>query len=185
MKTERQKDKEELAQPWRRLEEETPKAFDAFTVYLELGPSRSIGKVRETIGKRSGYDRQLEKWSSKYNWIARAKAFDTAELEAKIDDRIKARELARQVYVDNVFELATIQIETIKGKRKLSTTQQRLLTDALDRAGVLAPKRVEVTGAEGADLFGVAGHADPLDQFADEELDLLIELASTTEEREG
>lgn len=64
-------------QPWERLENETPKAYAAFCKYYRLVPEeRSISKVREKIGKRSASERGLETWSSRYNWVSRAQAWD-------------------------------------------------------------------------------------------------------------
>lgn len=64
------------AEPWERQPEETPKAFEAFCVYRDLGAERSIAKA----GKRLGKNRvTLEGWSSKYEWVSRCAAWDTEQ----------------------------------------------------------------------------------------------------------
>lgn len=62
-------------QLWDKQEGETSKAFTAFTNYIQLG-NRSQAKLAEKLGKSSGYIRQLETWSSAYNWVQRAEAYD-------------------------------------------------------------------------------------------------------------
>jgi hypothetical protein len=55
---------------------ETPKAWDAFKIYRDLGKGRTHKKVAELMGKTPGYCRTLEIWSSKNDWIDRAQAWD-------------------------------------------------------------------------------------------------------------
>lgn len=64
-------------EPWTKREDESTKAYRAFEIYRDAGPAeRSHEYVREQLGKASGYTRWLEEWSSKYNWVSRAAAFD-------------------------------------------------------------------------------------------------------------
>ncbi|MGB9858672.1 MAG: hypothetical protein ACPLQP_01910 [Moorellaceae bacterium] len=65
-----------MAELFERLPGETTKAWAAFQVYRDLGPQRSLGKVREALGKSTGYMRVLEEWASKYQWVKRAAAYD-------------------------------------------------------------------------------------------------------------
>jgi hypothetical protein len=50
---------------------ESNKAFAAFSLYLSLGPERSIEAVRRKCGKCS---RLYQRWSGKFNWPARVQA---------------------------------------------------------------------------------------------------------------
>ena len=65
-----------------RLPEETNKSWAAFCVYLDLGSDRSFPKLCQSIGKTMSYRRVIEGWSSKYNWVARCRDFDTDEQNA-------------------------------------------------------------------------------------------------------
>ena len=65
------------AAPWDRLPDESSKAYHAFCMYLWDGYWRSLRKVADALGKSVSYESQLEKWSVKYNWFDRARAFDT------------------------------------------------------------------------------------------------------------
>lgn len=53
------------------LPKESAKAFAAFSVYLGLGPERSLAAVGQRVGKSVGL---IERWSAKYDWIARVQA---------------------------------------------------------------------------------------------------------------
>lgn len=74
-------------EPWERQPEETPKAFEAFCVYRDLGPERSIAKA----GKRLGKNRvTLEQWSSKFDWVKRTAAWDAEQDRIARQEQIKA-----------------------------------------------------------------------------------------------
>lgn len=72
---------------WDRLDDESPKAHAAFVQYRDLGTERSIDKTRIKLGKRSGYARHLETWSSQYRWVERAAAWGAAEQKRKDAER--------------------------------------------------------------------------------------------------
>jgi hypothetical protein len=62
--------------PWERLREETPKQFEAFTLYRNLPPSsRSISKVAE-LWSESGATSRLRGWARENKWKERALAYD-------------------------------------------------------------------------------------------------------------
>ncbi len=65
-----------MAEIWERQNNEKSKAYAAFCVYRDLGPDRSLEKTREILGKSAGYTRWMHTWSSKYDWVARAQAYD-------------------------------------------------------------------------------------------------------------
>ena len=59
--------------PYERLDKETPKAFQAFRIYRDLGIDRTIAKVAEELGK---HPNAVAAWSQKHNWTRRAGAWD-------------------------------------------------------------------------------------------------------------
>ena len=73
---------------WTRLPNETSKAFEAFELYRDMGPKRSIQKVGERLAKNA---KALARLSKRYHWVERANAFDAYVGERKAEDR--AREL--------------------------------------------------------------------------------------------
>jgi hypothetical protein len=60
---------------WDRQPEETAKAFNAFTVYRDLGSLRSIRQAAKALSRSSSL---LNDWSRKYGWVVRADAYDAA-----------------------------------------------------------------------------------------------------------
>lgn len=108
---------------WELQPEETAKAFEAFACYRDMGPGRSIAKVGRALGK-SGVT--LENWSTKYDWVKRAAAWD-----AEVD------RIARQEQLDAI--------------KKMRARHAKLASDLLDkvqqevetlRTGAMTPNEI-------------------------------------------
>ena len=54
--------------PWERQLYESRKAFEAFCIYRDMGPARSLVKVGRELGKST---QLVERWSAKWNWVER------------------------------------------------------------------------------------------------------------------
>ena len=68
--------KEKQAKPWERQENETPKQFEAFVIYRDMGEERSLQNVANQLAK----SRQLlTRWSSANNWVERSRAWDNEQ----------------------------------------------------------------------------------------------------------
>lgn len=80
--------------PFERQPGETEKAFAAFNIYLNLGPTRSLSQVTKLMGKNT---RRPEIWSRKFDWTSRVQAY-TAHL-ARIE-RETAEAMVRSKSVD-------------------------------------------------------------------------------------
>lgn len=50
---------------------ESAKAFEAFSMYLNMGPERSLAAVGQKVGKSKSL---LERWSAKFDWPGRVQA---------------------------------------------------------------------------------------------------------------
>lgn len=81
--------------PWERQERETPKAFEAFCVYRDMGTDRSASKVANIVGKSFSL---MQQWSQKNGWVDRAAAWDDEQ------DRIK-REAEQKAAVEAIKEM--------------------------------------------------------------------------------
>jgi hypothetical protein len=73
---------------------ETDKAFAAFSVYLSLGQGRTLVAAGKRIGKSTAL---MERWSSKYDWSARARAYSA---HLALIERETGEALARAKAVD-------------------------------------------------------------------------------------
>lgn len=81
---------------WEQREDETQISYEWFCHYRDMGVHRSLEKIRQRYGKNASYLRQLQLWSSKYNWVDRAEAWDKHQ-QALLDDERAAK---RQALVD-------------------------------------------------------------------------------------
>lgn len=59
--------------PWERQKGESAKAYEAFKCYRDLGSTRSVSKVAQKCEKS---DTIIRRWSSRWNWTERIRAWD-------------------------------------------------------------------------------------------------------------
>lgn len=59
--------------PWERQPGETPKQWEAFSLYRDMGADRSIQKVADALGKTKP---NLGVWSKANHWVDRVTAWD-------------------------------------------------------------------------------------------------------------
>ena len=74
--------------PWEMQKYDTPKAWEAFQVYRDMGKNRSLVKVAEELHKSTTI---IGRWSRKNNWGDRIAAFETEQ------DRIIRAELTKEI----------------------------------------------------------------------------------------
>jgi hypothetical protein len=70
-----------------RMPGESAVAFAAFVVYRDVGPTRSIRKLRQEVGKSRAV---LERWSVRWSWVERVRLWD-----AEVDANLRAENLER------------------------------------------------------------------------------------------
>lgn len=69
------------AKPWDRRPDESGKAFEAFSVYIQLGTTRTLDAVAKQLKKSATI---MGRWSSAYSWVSRAADYDSwVDLEAR------------------------------------------------------------------------------------------------------
>ncbi len=79
--------------PWERQPREGEEAFAAFLAYRDLGPRRTHEATRVHLGKRPGYLKPIERWSTLRGWRLRASAWDD-HLQSE-RDKVAAEEAAK------------------------------------------------------------------------------------------
>lgn len=62
-------------QKWNRIQGETSKQFEAFSIYRDMGPERSISEVAK-LWSESGATSRLREWATKNKWNQRTIAYD-------------------------------------------------------------------------------------------------------------
>lgn len=76
--------------PQGRQYREGEEAYQAYLVYRDLGPTRTMKAARLKLGRDSaGYVRIMESWSSKFRWIDRVRAWDSRIQEERDRERLK------------------------------------------------------------------------------------------------
>jgi hypothetical protein len=132
-----------VAQPWEKLTGESAQAFQAFALYRDMGPDRSLAKVAKELGKSSTI---VERWSARDAWVVRVEAWDVEQ------DR-----LWRQQQLNSRREV---------GKRhlRIANAMQGKLVDALARLDVsqMTPadiaRWIEVTAKVQRQAIGLGDH---------------------------
>ena len=154
--------------PFEQLPKESTKAFAAFSVYLNLGPERSLRVVGEKLGKSEGL---IERWSSKFDWSSRVQAQEAhlaaVEREAtEVMTRTKAAQwlTKREDHRDEEWELRSELIvagravlekfkDGTKGATLGDVARAFELASRLGRlASGMATDRTEITGEDGGPL---------------------------------
>ena len=77
-----------MAELWEMQESDTPKAWEAFVAYRDMGSERSIQKVAKALSKSEAL---IKRWSAKHDWVVRAAAWDSEQ------DRLLRAEMRRGI----------------------------------------------------------------------------------------
>lgn len=92
---------------YERQEGESKQAYEAFTVYRNLGITRSLKEVANQLGKHRSL---IERWSKNNNWVDRAQVFDD-EMDRRA---ILQNEQERKEMIIKHTEIARRMLEKVK-----------------------------------------------------------------------
>ena len=115
--------------PWNQQPCESSRAFAAFTIYRDLGESRSHAQVGQQLCKSTTL---INRWSSEHDWVARVRAWDSHQ------ERIveQGREVAVRLAVAQQVRIAQI-MRTKVAQRLVGAPEQNV--QALD-PNLLGPR---------------------------------------------
>lgn len=82
---------------WARQPGETDKAFEAFAVYRDLGPARSLTIAGRELGKSKA---TLERWCVRFKWVERVSAWDDEADRLSRERDLLERQDARRRMLD-------------------------------------------------------------------------------------
>lgn len=112
---------------WDQAPGETSRAYNAFLIYLEMGPTRTHKKVFEKIG---GNHAVIIKWSGQWKWQDRIKAFEEAQNKALLDTKIDlTAESQKQVINDLIADYQMMLDDWRKGYEERKSTGVPLTAD--------------------------------------------------------
>lgn len=156
--------KRDDTKPWERQEGEGVKAFEAFSIYLDLGEERSIRAVAQKLAK----SRQLiSRWSATYNWVERVAAWDD-DLRRKAHDQAvkKARKMAdRHISIalklqEKALEaLAETKAKDIDPKNLLAFLREATKMEREARADIIRDTSLEKDDESSSSLADVISEA--------------------------
>ena len=139
-----------VRKPWERQPGETSKAFQAFQVYLmlptvgDIDERRSLKNTAERLNLKSMTG--VADWSAKYNWVARAQAYDDFNGVKNLSLReVGMIELQQAVITSLGAQIAVLNemIEKAMGERRrgdgeVSLRDLKTLTEIIERKDNLA-----------------------------------------------
>jgi hypothetical protein len=102
---------------------ESPKAFEAFQIYRDLGTDRSIAKVSKRLGKSMPL---LTRWSARHSWVERAREWDEEQ------DR-----LGKQARLQEIVEM----------NKRHARIANAIQSKALERLQTMAASELKPLGA--------------------------------------
>lgn len=189
------------SKPWHRIPGETSLSRNAFRIYLELGPMRSLRKVADELDKPEWYTRTLERWSSRFSWVDRAAEYDDHSLNRSAELRQQVREAAIRMMQEAALEATETIIDLSRGEMRdgasvpimdkfgnehgsRPSVPAQVRIQAAIRAqeciGIIPPKRIEHTGRDGEPIEAAI---NVVKGFDDDELRAYLELAEKLAEK--
>lgn len=156
--------------PWEQQPGESAKAFEAFAIYRDMGVERSVRKVTQRLNKSLTL---IGKWSSRYNWPERARAYDRdldrqAHAQAVRDVRSMTNRhirIAMQLQAKALEALEQLNVATLSPKMQLAFLAKATEIERMNRlsAAGMDDSGQQRDGAEGIELV-IEGEDDVDDQ---------------------
>ena len=156
--------------PWEQQPGESAKAFEAFAIYRDMGVERSVRKVTQRLNKSLTL---IGKWSSRYNWPERARAYDRdldrqAHAQAVRDVRSMTNRhirIAMQLQAKALEALEQLNVATLPPKMQLAFLAKATEIERMNRlsAAGMDDSGQQRDGAEGIEVV-IEGEDDVDDQ---------------------
>lgn len=150
--------------PWEQQQGESAKAFEAFKVYLEMGPDRSQQAVANQLSK----SRQLiARWSATHGWVERVAAYN-ADLQSQAHDKaVKSAQkmserhikLALQLQEKAIQALSKMKPEELDPKNLIAFIREATKLERENRADI-----VQATDPSKGEAAGQSSLADVITQ---------------------
>lgn len=151
-----------MSEPWEKLPEESSRAYAAFRLYRDLGPSRSMEQLLPDVTRTSAY-----RWSSANRWAERAGAWDIERWRMEDSERLAAIRAMDETHQRAGRAMVTAGLRALAEQPKLTPNQAARLVDLGTRL-----ERAALTGEHLAPPppgpSGVAESLSPLERIARE-----------------
>jgi len=167
--------------PWERQKNESSPAYEAFSLYQNMGAERSYAKVVEKLRKS---ETLINRWGSQWNWIERTRAWDNeltkvTELTSK---KAVAKMVEKHINIAGMLQtkayeaLKNINIESLNARDITALMKLGIDVERLNRGEPteLIEERNKIDGR-------VTVQTDPYEELSVEELRKLARLADASE----
>jgi hypothetical protein len=115
-------DREYKGDPWLRQPEESGKAYEAFTIYLNLDHGqRTIAEAGRRYAEKYGLKpatNQCAQWSRKHRWKERAEAYDNFMTAKEVAVHKRRRVAAATKHADQAAEIQEVLMQPVTELRK-------------------------------------------------------------------
>lgn len=117
--------------PWERRENESAKAYEAFSLYLGMGAERGLRAVGQKLGKSRAI---IERWSRTHQWVDRCRAWDSylreAEIKAAVEEyrHMSKRHIQIALQLQTAVMSAFVDPSTGKLNSALFVTDKNMIT---------------------------------------------------------
>lgn len=98
---------------WEQQKGESAQAFEAFSLYLNMGKERSLRKVEQELNKSHAL---IGRWSSKYHWSDRVREYTNYLRKQEVEE---ARKAVKDMQKRQVQTALLMQKKAIKALEKL------------------------------------------------------------------
>lgn len=96
---------------WERQEGETPRAYEAFCVYRDMGPDRSLRKTVQALNKNLT---TIAEWSAKYEWVKRVAAWDAENDRIARIEQLSAIKKMRKQHAELAYSMLIKAAQALK-----------------------------------------------------------------------
>lgn len=96
---------------WEPLEGETSKAYEAFSIYRDMGTQRSLSKVSEKLQKS---ETLIGRWSRQNDWVNRAAAWDAEQDRIVREEQLKDIKKMRKTHADLAVAMLVKSAQALK-----------------------------------------------------------------------
>lgn len=129
------------AKPWERQEGESAKAFEAFSIYLDMGASRSVRAVAQKCSKSASL---MMRWSATHKWVERAAAHDAELRQKAYEEAVKKTQKMADRHISIALKLQEKALEALKQTRPEDIDPKNLLAFIREATKLERDTRAEV-----------------------------------------
>lgn len=139
------------------LDEESPRAFEAFAFYRDMGAARNLEAVAKQVDKNLSL---VRRWSADYSWVTRARTWDAEqdrikrEAQTKVIQDMAERHAKIAVRFQNkvVQRLENLDPDELSARELAQWLDVSVKVERLSRGANTDQIRNEITGADGAPI---------------------------------